>query len=427
MTQRVKLAVLFATLVINVLGIGIMLPVVPILVRELNGGEIGSAATIYGLLIALYSLMQFLFGPAIGALADRFGRRPILLLCMLGLSVDYLLLALAPNLWIVVVARIVGGVFGASVTTASAYIADITPPEHRAQNFGLIGVAFGVGFVIGPLFGGILGEYGARVPVDAAGAVTFVAFLFAWFLLPESLDREHRRRFRLSEANPVGAFLVVARYPAVAALMAIFVLAQFAERMLEANWVLFTAYRFEWGAAAVGVSFAWVGILFVFTQGVLVRVVVPKLGEWRTLTMGLAIAAVCMATIAFANRGWMLYVIIIPYVLGWGLSGPAIQALVTRAVPKNEQGILQGAITSAATASGVVAAPLSGALFGYFIDPTTPVHLPGIAFLVGSVLFVAGLALAWRPLPAIAPQTSGSTTAPPPAIVPPAAPREPAE
>jgi len=401
MTQRVKLAVLFATLLIDVIGIGIMLPVVPMLVRELSGGEIGAAATIYGGLIALYSLMQFLFGPAVGALADRFGRRPILLLSLIGLGFDYLLLAIAPNLWIVVVARIVGGIFGASVSTASAYIADITPPEKRAQNFGLIGVAFGIGFVAGPLIGGILGEYGSRVPFYAAAAVSLLAFIFAWFLLPESLDAQHRRPFRLKEANPVGAFFVVARYPAVATLMVIFVLAQFAERMLEANWVLFTAYQFAWGAAAVGISFAWVGILFVFTQGVLVRVVVPKLGEWRTLTWGLAIAAACMASIAFATQGWMLYAIIVPYVLGWGLSGPAIQALVTSAVPPNEQGILQGAITSAATASGVFAAPLSGALFGYFIGPSTPVHLPGVAFLVGAAMFVIGLAVAWRPLPVV--------------------------
>jgi DHA1 family tetracycline resistance protein-like MFS transporter len=403
MTERVKLAVLFATLVINVFGIGIMLPVVPILVRELNGGEIGSAATIYGLLIALYSLMQFLFGPTMGALSDRFGRRPVLLFSTFGLGIDYLLLAVAPNLWIVVVARLLGGIFGASVSTASAYIADITPPERRAQSFGLIGVAFGVGFVAGPLFGGILGEYGARVPFFAAAAVCFIAGAFAYFLLPESLDRRHRRPFRLSEANPVGAFLIVTRYPTVATLLTVFVLAQFAERMLEANWVLFTAYRFEWGAAAVGISFAWVGVLFVFTQGVLVRVVIPRLGEWRTLTAGLAIAAVCMATIAFANQGWMLYAIIVPYVLGWGLSGPAIQALVTRAVPPNEQGILQGAITSAATASGIVAAPVSGTLFGYFIGPVAPVHLPGIAFLVGSIMFVAGLIVAWRPAGAVAP------------------------
>jgi DHA1 family tetracycline resistance protein-like MFS transporter len=195
---------------------------------------------------------------------------------------------------------------------------------------------------------------------------------------------------------------VVGRYPAVARLLIVFVLAQFAERMLEANWVLFTAFRFSWGAAAVGVSFAWVGVLFVFTQGVLVRVVVPRLGEWRTLTAGLAIAAVCMATIAFANQGWMLYAIIVPYVLGWGLSGPSIQALVTRVVPPTEQGILQGAITSAATASGIVAAPVSGALFGYFIGPATPLHMPGIAFLVGSVMFLIALAVAWRPSPEIA-------------------------
>jgi MFS transporter, DHA1 family, tetracycline resistance protein len=403
MTERVKLAVLFATLVINVFGIGIMLPVVPMLVRELNGGDIGSSATIYGLLIALYSLMQFLFGPAMGALSDRFGRRPILLFSTFGLGLDYLLLAVAPNLWVVVVARLLGGIFGASVSTASAYIADITPPERRAQNFGLIGVAFGVGFVAGPLFGGLLGEYGSRVPFFAAAAVCFIAGTFAWFLLPESLDRRHRRPFKLSEANPIGAFLIVTRYPTVAILLTVFVLAQFAERMLEANWVLFTAYRFEWGAAAVGISFAWVGVLFVFTQGVLVRVVIPRLGEWRTLTAGLAIAAVCMATIAFANQGWMLYAIIVPYVLGWGLSGPAIQALVTRVVPPNEQGILQGAITSAATASGIVAAPVSGALFGYFIDPAAPVHLPGVAFLVGSVMFVAGLVVAWRPSAAVAP------------------------
>ena len=403
MTERVKLAVLFATLVINVFGIGIMLPVVPILVRELNGGEIGSAATIYGLLIALYSLMQFLFGPAMGALSDRFGRRPVLLFSTLGLGLDYLLLAIAPNLWIVAVARLLGGIFGASVSTASAYIADITPPEKRAQNFGLIGVAFGIGFVAGPLFGGILGEYGSRVPFFAAAAVCFLAFVFAWFLLPESLDRKLRRPFRIREANPVGAFLIVTRYPAVATLLIVFVLAQFAERMLEANWVLFTAYQFQWGAAAVGISFAWVGVLFVFTQGVLVRVVIPRLGEWRTLTAGLGIAAICMATIAFANQGWMLYAIIVPYVLGWGLSGPAIQALVTRAVPPNEQGILQGAITSAATASGIVAAPLSGTLFGYFIAPAAPVQLPGVAFLVGAVMFVIGLVVAWRPAAAVAP------------------------
>jgi MFS transporter, DHA1 family, tetracycline resistance protein len=398
-TQQVKLAVLFCTLVIDVFGIGIMLPVIPMLVRELTGGELSSAATVYGLLIALYSLMQFLCGPLMGALSDRFGRRPILLISMIGLGLDYLLLAVAPSLWIVALARIVGGVMGASVATSSAYIADITPPERRAQNFGLIGVAFGIGFILGPLAGGVLGEFGSRIPFFGASAVSFVAFAFAWFLLPESLDAGHRRPFRWREANPVGAFLVVGRYPAVIALMLVFVLAQLAERMLESTWVLFSAYQFKWGAAPVGISFAWVGILFVFTQGVLVRYVVPKLGEWRTITLGLAASAVCMTALAFATQGWEMYVITVPYVFGWGLTGPAIQAIVTRVVPKNEQGILQGAMSSVGTATGVVGPPIAGALFGYFVSDAAPVHLPGVSFLVGSAMFVLGLFFTWKPSP----------------------------
>src|SRR5690606_16694264 len=250
-------------------------------------------------IFALYSLMQFVFGPAMGALSDRFGRRPILLFSLLGLSADYLLLAVAPNLWIVAVARIIGGIMGASVASASAYIADITPPEKRAQNFGLIGVAFGIGFFLGPVIGGGPGDFGSRVTCYAASGVSLAAFAFAWFLLPESLDVSLRRRFEIREANPVGAFIKVSRYQMVLALMLVFVLAQLAERMLESNWVLFSAYQFDWGAGQVGLSLAWVGVLFVFTQGVLVRYVVPKLGEWRTVAVGLAVSAVCMAAIGF--------------------------------------------------------------------------------------------------------------------------------
>jgi DHA1 family tetracycline resistance protein-like MFS transporter len=395
--MNVKLAVLFGTLVINVFGIGIMLPVIPMLVRELTGGDLGSAAAAYGWLIALYSLMQFLFGPAMGALSDRFGRRPILLFSLLGLGADYLLLAVAPSLWVVAAARIIGGIMGASVATASAYIADITPPEKRAQNFGLIGVAFGIGFIAGPVIGGVLGDYGSRVPFYGAAGVSLAAFVFAWFLLPESLDPAHRRPFAIREANPVGAFLKISRYQAVFALMLVFVLAQLAERMLESNWVLFSAYQFAWGASQVGLSLAWVGVLFVITQGVLVRYIVPRLGEWRTVAVGLAVSAVCMAAIGFISQGWMIYVITVPYVFGWGLIAPAIQSIVTRAVPKNEQGILQGAMSSVGTATGVVGPPVSGALFSYFVGATAPVHLPGIAFFVGSLLFLGGLLFAWRP------------------------------
>ena len=406
MSQRASIAVLFVTLVIYVFGIGVMLPVIPLLVKELSGGAVGRAATLYGALLSLYALMQFLFGPAFGALSDRFGRRPILLVSLAGLGIDYILLALAPSLWVVAVARIIGGIMGASVATATAYIADITPPEKRAANFGLIGAAFGVGFIAGPLVGGVLGEFGSRVPFYAAAGVSLIAFFFAFFLLPESLDQAHRRPFRLAEANPIGAFIVVLRYKSVLALLSLFVIAQLAERMLEANWVLYTAYRFSWTAAQVGISLALVGVLVVITQGGLVRVVVPKIGEGLTTKLGFVVAAVCMVGLAFATQPWMIYVIIVPYVLGWGLTAPAVQSLITREVPPSEQGILQGAISSAQTVTGIIGPPVAGSVFGYFIGDSAPIHLPGIDFLLGALLFVIGLIVAWRGIREPAPKAN---------------------
>ncbi|MHA1159134.1 MAG: TCR/Tet family MFS transporter [Alphaproteobacteria bacterium] len=394
--QRTKLIVLFATLVIDVMGIGIILPVIPLLVQEMTGGEVGSAATIYGLLVALYSLMQFLFGPLIGALSDRFGRRPILLISLIGLGFDYILLALAPNLWIIALARIIGGIMGASLTTASAYVADISPPERRAEYFGYLGAAFGVGFIIGPLMGGVLAEFGSRVPFFAAAGVSLIVFVFAWFALPESLPQDRRRPVRLKEANPIGAFMVIGRYPVVLALFSVFAVTQLAERMLESNWVLFTNFRFGWGPQQVGFSLALVGALFVVAQGGLVRVVVPRLGERRTLTFGLIVGGLCLLALGFADRSWMIFALIVPYVLAWGMTGPAIQSMVTREVSPTEQGILQGSLTSVATASGIVGPPVAGALFGFFIGDLAPVFLPGIAFIVGAVLFAVGLGLHWR-------------------------------
>lgn len=403
MSHRTSLMVLFGTMVIYVFGIGVMLPVIPILVKELSGEAYGKAATLYGLLLSLYALMQFLFGPAFGAMSDRFGRRPIMLISLAGLGIDYILLAVAPNLWIVALARVIGGIMGASVATATAYIADITPPERRAANFGLIGAAFGLGFVAGPLVGGVLGEYGSRVPFYAAAGVSVIAFFFAFFLLPESLDQAHRRPFRLKEANPIGAFLVVLRYKAVLALLSLFVIAQLAERMLEANWVLYTGYRFGWTASQVGISLAVVGVLVVITQGGLVRVVVPKIGERITVYIGFAVAAVCMVALAFVPQAWMIYAIIVPYVLGWGLTAPAVQSLITHQVPPNEQGILQGAISSAQTLTGIIGPPVAGWIFGYFISKNAPVHLPGSAFLLGALLFVIGLIVAVRGIHASSP------------------------
>jgi DHA1 family tetracycline resistance protein-like MFS transporter len=395
-SERTSLAVVFVTLVIDTLGIGLMWPVLPMLVRELSGGNLASASSVYGWLVALYSLMQFGFGPALGALSDRFGRRPIMLLSLFGLGIDYLILAFAPDLWWVAGARIVGGVMGASISTCYAYVADITPAERRAQNFGVLGVAIGVGFVAGPFLGGVLGEYGSRVPFFAAIGVTAVAFVFAYSFLPESLSLENRRPFRLAEANPIGAVRFFARYPAIVALVVVVVLGNLGERLLESNWVLYSAYRYGWGPADVGISLAFFGVLFAIVQGGVVRVVVPRLGERRTLIMGLAVGAASLLLFGFASQGWMIYAVLVPYVLGWGNAGPAIQALLTRAVSPSEQGLLQGALASLTTATGVIAPPVGAGLFAFFIGPDTPIRFPGVAFVLGAVLFLIGLWLSSR-------------------------------
>jgi DHA1 family tetracycline resistance protein-like MFS transporter len=395
-SDRARLAIVIATVIIDVLGIGLMWPVLPLLIAEMSSGDIASASTVYGAVVALYSAMQFLFGPMLGALSDRFGRRPVILVSLVGLTLDYLLLALAPSLWWVAAARIIGGVMGASLTTASAYIADITPPERRAQNFGLIGVAFGVGFVAGPLLGGLLAGVDSRLPFYAAAGASALAAVFAFFLLAESLPAENRKRFRLREANPAGAFIVLSKYPLVVPLILVLTVANLGERMLETNWVLYTGYRYAWGPVEVGVSLAAFGVMIALVQGLLVRIVVPRLGEVRTVAMGLAVGAVALVGFGFATAGWMIYVILVVYVLGWGNAGPAMQALVTRAVPANEQGLLQGALNSVVTATGIVAPPIGAGLFGYFIGPDAPVHFPGVTFILCAVLFLIGLVMMRR-------------------------------
>jgi DHA1 family tetracycline resistance protein-like MFS transporter len=394
-SHRAGFAVIFLTLTIDVIGIGLAYPVVPKLVESLSGGAVSQASAIYGWLVALYALMQFAFGPLMGALSDRYGRRPVVLLSLAGLTLDYLILVVAPSLWWLAAGRAIGGTLSASFTTANAYVADISPPERRAKNFGILGAAVGIGFIAGPLVGGVLGEFGPRIPFVAAAALCFLDFLFAFFFLPESLPREKRRRFRLAEANPIGAFRVVGRYPVVLWLVFAFIFANIAERMLESIWVLYVGYRFAWGPAPVGLSFAVFGLLYAFSQGVLVGVAVPRLGDRRTLVLGLSIAAATYFLFAFATAGWMLYAIMTVYVLGWSLVAPVIQAMASRAVPATEQGILQGALASIATATSIVASPLSSGLFAYFIGPS-PIHFPGAPFAVGAALFLTTLVLIAR-------------------------------
>jgi len=389
--RQASVAVILITVFIDMVGIGIVFPIMPKLIQSMLGGDVAGASAFYGVLVGLYYLMNFLASPALGGLADAIGRRPVILASLAALGVDYVILALAPNLWWLAVGRIVSGVLGATYTAASAYMADISPPEKRAQNFGLIGAAFGVGFIAGPVIGGLLGEIGPRLPFVAAACLSLANCLFGIFVLPESLKPEHRRPFRLSDANPIGAFVRVGAYPAVASLIAVAILANLAERALESTWVLFSSYRFHWGPFEVGLSLAAVGVLIALVQGGLIRIIVPRLGERRTLTVGLVVAAISFLLYAFATRGWMVYAIMVFHIVGWGCSGPAIQALASRAVPANEQGLVQGVLMAIGTATGIVGAPVAAGLFGYFIGPDAPFVFPGISFALGALLFLAAL------------------------------------
>jgi DHA1 family tetracycline resistance protein-like MFS transporter len=393
LAPRARVPVLLVTLTINIIGIGLLMPVLPQLIEEL-AGDISSGSISYGLIISLYATTQFLFSPLLGALSDRFGRRPIILFALAGLGIHYLLLGIAPTLAWIAIIRAGGGMMGASISAASAYIADITPPERRAQSFGLIGVAFGLGFIIGPVLGGVLGEIGLRVPFYVAAALCAGNFALVWFFLPESLKPENRRAFRFRDANPIGAFVIVGRYAAVVALMSVFAFTQLAERALESTWVLFTDFRFGWGPAEVGISLAVVGLLIAFSEGVLVRILVPRLGEGRMLRTGLIVGGLSMVALAFATEVWMAYAAIAIYVLGWGVVGPAARAMASRTVGVNEQGILQGAITSLTTATGIIGPPVAAGLFGYFIGPSTPVIFPGAPYIVAALLFVVSIVLA---------------------------------
>jgi DHA1 family tetracycline resistance protein-like MFS transporter len=397
--RQASVVFVLITLFIDMLGMGLVIPILPRLVQHLLGGAIGEASFVFGLLVAVYAVMQFFCAPILGALSDRFGRRPVILLALSGLGVDYVLLSLAPNIWWLVLGRIIAGMFGATVTPAGAYIADVSPPEKRAANFGLIGVAFGLGFIAGPALGGLLGESNLRLPFMVCAGLSFLNVLFGLLVMPESLKPEHRRPLNWRQMNPFGALRAVWRRPGVAALVPVFVAVQLAQQGLQSVWVPYTSYRYGWSVAQVGASLAVVGLLMAISQGALVRPIVGRFGERRTLVISLGIAMVGMLLFGLASQGWMMYAVTALYCLGLGLMGPAVQGLLSRAVAANEQGLLQGAMTSVMTASGIVAPPLTGGLFAMAISPALPLSVPGAPFFLGSLLCLAALGLAVRHLP----------------------------
>ena len=342
--KKAAIGFIFITMLIDITGWGIIIPVVPDLIKELIHADIGEAAKYGGWLGFAYAFTQFIFSPVVGNLSDKYGRRPIILISLFGFTIDYIFLALSPNIYWLFIGRIIAGVTGASITTASAYIADISTNEDRAKNFGLIGAAFGVGFIIGPVIGGLLGHYGSRVPFYAAAVLCLINFLYGYFILPESLDQDHRRPFDWKRANPIGSLKFLGKHPEISTMVISLILIYIAGHAVQSNWNYFTMYLFNWDVKMVGISLGIIGFLVGLVQGLLIRWINPKIGNERSIYYGLLLYAIGMLLFAFATESWMMFVFLVPYCLG-GICGPALQSVITQNIPSNQQGELQGALT----------------------------------------------------------------------------------
>ncbi|WP_298118420.1 TCR/Tet family MFS transporter [Flavobacterium sp.] len=385
---------IFITMLIDITGWGIIIPVIPKLIKELIHGDISEAAKIGGWLTFAYAITQFVFAPLVGNLSDKFGRRPIILISLFAFSMDYLLLAFAPTITWIFIGRIIAGITGASITTASAYIADVSTPENRAKNFGMIGAAFGLGFIIGPVIGGLLGQFGSRVPFYAAAVLCLLNFLYGYFILPESLSKENRREFSLKRANPIGAFLNLKMYPQLIGLVISIFLLYTASHAVHSNWSYFTIYKFNWDEKMVGISLGAIGLLVGIVQGGLIRVINPKLGNEKSIYVGMALYTIGMFLFATATQSWMMFAFLIPYCLG-GIAGPAMQAVISSQVPANEQGEIQGTLSSLMSASAIVGPPMMSTVFYYFTHKTAPFQFAGAPFVLGGFLMLLSTIIAY--------------------------------
>jgi DHA1 family tetracycline resistance protein-like MFS transporter len=387
---------------VDSMGLGIVIPVMPTIIMALRGGTVGEAAPYGAWLFDVFAIMQFLFAPLLGNLSDRFGRRPVLITSLVALGIDYLITGLAPTILWLFVGRCLSGIAGATYSTANAYIADVSPPEKRAANFGLTGAAFGLGFIAGPAIGGILGEYGARTPFFAAAGLAFANALFGFFVMRESLARENRRAFEIWRANPFGAVAALRRFPMVFGLMGVFVLIRIAHDANPSVWTYYTMLKFHWTTRQVGLSLMAVGFLTSIVYGLLTRVIIPWIGERRAVYAGLISGATGFAGYALATQGWMMF--------GWmvlwsfiGLAVPALTAIMSRQVGPDEQGELQGALSCLGSLTSIAALPTMSYLFAWFTGPEAPVYFPGAAFLAASLCVLLAAAAFRRMQPAARP------------------------
>src|SRR5450432_3176129 len=397
MKKQAAIGFIFVTLLIDVIGWGLIITVMPPLISGLKHIPVSQASKDGGWLLFVYAFMQFIFAPILGNLSDQFGRRPVLLFSLFGFGVDYIFLGFAPSFGWLFVGRTISGITGASFTTASAYIADISTAETRTKNFGLVGAAFGLGFIIGPAIGGLLTGWGIRAPFYAAAVLTLLNWLFGYFVLPESLSKENRRKFEWKSASPFGSLKNLKKYPAVAGLILALNLVYLGSHAVQSNWSYFTAYRFQWTPKTIGISLAVVGALVAFVQAGLIRVITPKIGNERCIYIGLLLYAIGMFLFSMANQSWMMFVFLIPYCLG-GIAGPALQATISGHVPPNAQGELQGSLTSLLSVTSIVGPLVMLNLFAYFTSVKAPVIFPGAPFVLGGILMLSSSIVAYKSL-----------------------------
>ena len=385
---------IFLTVVIDTIGLGIIIPVLPSLIKELIQGDLSEASYYGGWLMFAYAFTQFIFASVLGNLSDTYGRRPVLLISLLGFCINYILMGLAPSILWLFVGRLIAGVTGASHTVAAAYIADISSPEKKAQNFGLLGAAFGLGFIIGPVIGGLLGHYGARIPFFAAGALSLFNFIYGYFVVPESLTKENRRSFSWRNANPIGAFKHMKRYPQIYALLSCIILINLAAHAVQSTWSYYTMEKFAWDEKMVGISLGFIGILLTIVQAGLLRIIIPKLGLSKSILIGLFLLTVALPLIGLVSSSGMLFAASVLYVCG-GIGGPALQSLISNLTPHNEQGQIQGGIASVISLTAIFGPLMMSNLFAFFTKDNTSIYLPGAPFIMGGILTLAAFFIAY--------------------------------
>lgn len=389
---------IFITMLLDVVGLGIIIPVLPKLIAELVNSNLSEASSWGGILMGTYAAMQFLFAPVIGGLSDSFGRRPVLLASLFAFGLDYILLGFATNIGWLFVGRLIAGITGASYSTATAYISDISEPDKKAQNFGLIGAAFGLGFILGPILGGIMGSFGSRIPFFASAALSLMNCIYGYFVLPESLPEKDRRAFDIKRANPFGSLIQIRKYPKIVGLVLCLFIVYVAGHANQSSWVYITMEKFNWDEKMVGLSLGWVGLTVGLVQGGLSRIIIPKIGQVQSVYIGLLIAFVGYFLFAFATQGWMMFAFMTFFAFS-GIAMPSIQSIISNQVPKNEQGEVQGTLTSLISLSSIIGPLLmNNLLFHYFSNEETFCYFPGAPFLMAGILVLISIFIAFRNL-----------------------------